>query len=207
MAKIRIAVLASGRGSNFKEIAEAVKKKEIDAEIALFLTDNPQATAISIAKEHGIKTVVVDFNRYADKEKADLEFKKALDAARIDLIVLAGYLRIIRSKALLEAYRYKIINIHPSLLPAFAGGIRAQQDAFDHGCKVSGLTIHFVTPEVDGGQIIYQEAVYIGDCGSAEEVAEKILVREHASYKKVIDSFSKGKYKIEGKRTIFVPNK
>ena len=207
MGKLRIAVLASGRGSNFKAIAEAVRAREINAEVVLFLTDNPEASALAIAKEHAIKSVVVDFKKYPNKEDADLEFKKALDAAKVDLIVLAGYLRIIRSKKLLEDYSYRIINIHPSLLPAFAGGTRAQQDAFDYGCKVSGLTIHFVTPEVDGGQIIHQEAVSIADCKSGDEAAAKILVREHLAYKKVIDSFSKGKYKIEGRRAVFIENK
>ncbi len=106
--------------------------------------------------------------------------------------MLAGYMRIIRSKELLVAYHNKIINIHPSLLPEFKGSTNAQKDAFEAGCKVSGLTIHYVTAEVDGGKIIYQQKVDISDCKTANEVAAKILKEEHKAYSKVINEIAEG---------------
>ncbi|MFA6530329.1 MAG: phosphoribosylglycinamide formyltransferase [Candidatus Micrarchaeia archaeon] len=206
MSKLKIAVLASGRGSNFKAIAEAVKKGEVDAEISILITDKQDAGAIQIAKSYNILVQFIDFTKYSNKEDGDLEIKKVLDSKGVGLVVLAGYMRILRSRALLDAYKFKIINIHPSLLPAFKGSTHAQNDAFDYGCKVSGLTIHFVTADVDGGQIIYQEAVDISDCKTGSEAAVKILKKEHEAYKKIIDSFSKGKYEIKGNRAEFVRN-
>lgn len=204
MARLNIAVLASGRGSNFKALIDAVTNKEINGGIVALITDNPHAPAIDHAKTAGIPVEIVDFKDFADREDADQRIKALLDEYGADLVVLAGYMRILRSKELFDKYRYKIINIHPSLLPAFKGSTHAQKDAFDYGCKISGLTIHFVTDDVDGGPIIYQQAVDISDCKSAEETAEKILREEHNAFKKVIDSFSKGKYLIEGKKAVYI---
>jgi phosphoribosylglycinamide formyltransferase-1 len=201
--KIRVAVLASGRGSNFRAISEAAKKGEISADMVVLISDNPAAAAISYAKENKIPVELVDFGKFQNKEDADLEIKKTLDRYKADLVVLAGYMRIVRSKVLLDAYKYRIINIHPSLLPAFTGSTHAQKDAFEYGCKVSGLTIHFVTADVDGGAVIFQKAIDISDCKSADETAAKILKVEHESYKKVVDSFAKGKYRVEGRRVIY----
>lgn len=204
MATISVAVLASGRGSNFKAILDGIKNKDTDAGIEVLITDNPHAYAIEYAKAEDISVEIVDFKEFARREDADLRIKELLDAYETDLVVLAGYMRILRGKELFDAYRYRIINIHPSLLPAFKGSTNAQKDAFEYGCKVSGLTIHFVTDDVDGGPIIYQQAVDISECRSAEEVSEKILREEHNSYKRVIDSFSKGRYLIEGRKAIYV---
>jgi len=200
MHKIKIAVLASGRGSNFQAIINSVKAGQINAELKLLITDNPNAQAVERAKKAGIATEIIDKKIVSDKELFDEKILEILRKNSIELVVLAGYMRIIRSKKLLDAYKYKIINIHPSLLPAFAGGMHAQQDAFDYGVKISGLTIHFVTSDVDHGPIIYQEAVDISDCKSADEVAEKILKIEHQAYKKIVNSFSLGKYIVEGKK-------
>jgi phosphoribosylglycinamide formyltransferase-1 len=204
MATLNIAVLASGRGSNFKAIIDGAKIGEVDCNIRVLITDNPRAGAIEHAKANRIPVEIVNFKEFAAPEEGDLKIKEILDSYEVDLVVLAGYMRIIRAKELLDAYRYKIINIHPSLLPAFKGSTHAQKDAFEYGCKVSGLTIHFVTEDVDGGPIIFQKAVDISDCNSADEVAEKILREEHAAYKKVIDTFAKGRYIIEGRRTIYI---
>ena len=204
MNKISIAVLASGRGSNFKAMLNGIRKGEVNAEIKVLVTNNPQAGAIKIAKRNNIPVEIIEIEKFSDREQFDLEIKKKLDSCHVDLVVLAGYMLLIKSKELLSAYRYHIINIHPSLLPAFQG-LNAQKQAFEYGVKISGLTIHFLDEELDHGPIIYQEAVDISDCNSAEEVAEKILKREHKAYKKVIYSFSKGKYIIEGRRAKFVP--
>ncbi|MEM2908746.1 MAG: phosphoribosylglycinamide formyltransferase [Candidatus Bilamarchaeaceae archaeon] len=199
MERIPIAVLASGRGSNFLAITEAAERGECAANIKVLITDNPKARAIELARAHGIPTEVVERKKFSEREKFDLEIKRILDNYGVELVVLAGYMRVIISKELLDAYKYKIINIHPSLLPAFKGSTHAQQDAYEYGCKISGLTIHFVTADVDGGPIIYQEAVDISDCRSGEEVAEKILKHEHIAYPKIVDSFAKGQYIVDGR--------
>jgi len=207
MEKTPIAVLASGRGSNFLAIAEAVKKGECAAEVKVLITDNPQAKAIDIAKANGIPAEVIDKKAFPEREKFDSEIKKTLDKYHVELVVLAGYMRIIVSKELLDAYKYRIVNIHPSLLPAFKGTTHAQREAFEYGCKVSGFTIHFVTGDVDGGPIIHQKCVDISDCKSRDEVAAKIIKSEHEAYPKVVDSFAKGKYEVHGRRVIYIPRK
>jgi phosphoribosylglycinamide formyltransferase-1 len=201
--KIPIAVLASGRGSNFLAIVEAIKKGECAADVKVLITDNPEAKAIDIAKTNNIPSEIINKKTIPDREQFDLEIKKTLDCYGVQLVVLAGYMRIIVSKQLLDAYKYKIINIHPSLLPQFKGSTHAQHEAFHYGCKVSGLTIHFVTADVDGGPIVYQEKVDISKCKSGDEVAAEILKHEHKAYPKVVDSFAKGKYEIKDGRAIY----
>jgi len=198
MENISIAILASGRGSNFQAILDAIESGECAADVKVFITDNPEAKAIERAKGKNIPVEIINKKEIKDREQFDLEIKKRLDEYKVELVVLAGYMRIIRSKELLGAYKYKIINIHPSLLPAFKGTTHAQHDAYDYGCKVSGLTIHFVTDDVDGGPIIYQEAIDISDCNSGDEVAAKIIKAEHKAYPKVVDSFAKGEYVVDG---------
>jgi phosphoribosylglycinamide formyltransferase-1 len=196
---IRIAVFASGRGSDFQSIIDGVAKGEVNAKIELLVTDNPSAYAIERAKQAGIAYVVFEPKNYATREQFDEAIMTKVDSISPDLVVLAGYMRIIRSKEFLQKYSGKILNIHPSLLPKYPGA-HAQKDAFEAGEKVSGLTIHFVDDSLDGGPIIYQEKVDISDCKSADEVSAKILGREHDALPKIVDSFSKGKYMIEGKK-------
>jgi len=203
MEKLPIAVLASGRGSNFQAILDAIDSGECAAEVKVFITDNPEAKAIERANTKNIPVEVIDKKEIKDREQFDLKIKKKLDEYKAGLVVLAGYMRIIKSKELLDAYKYKIINIHPSLLPAFKGTTNAQHEAYDYGCKVSGLTIHFVTDDVDGGPIIYQEAIDISGCKSGDEVAAKIIEHEHKAYPKVVDSFAKGNYVVEGKHVVY----
>lgn len=202
--KISVAVLASGRGSNFSAIADGITSGEVNAEIKVLITNNPDAKAIDVARKNSIAVEIIEKRKFKSREKMDLGIKKVLDRHNVDLVVLAGYMLLITSKELLNAYRNKIINIHPSLLPAFKGSVHAQQDAFEYGCRISGVTIHFVTDDVDGGPVLYQEAVDISACKNAEETAEKILLAEHSAYKKVVDSFSKGTYIVEGRRAIFI---
>ena len=204
MKKISIAVLASGRGSNFHAIINGIKKGEVSAEIKVLLTNNPDAGAIKIAKRNNIPVEVVEKEKFPDREQFDLEIKKKLDGYDVELVVLAGYMLLIKSKTLLDAYRNRIINIHPALLPAFPG-LEAQKQAFEYGVHVSGVTIHFVDESLDHVPIIHQEAVDISDCKTTDEAAKKILKKEHGTYKKVIDSFSRGKYVIEGRKAKFVP--
>lgn len=203
---VKVAILASGRGSNFFAILEEIKASRCDAEIKVLITNNQEAPAIEIAKKNSIPVEFVDKSKFKKREEMDDFIKKLLDRYGVELVVLAGYMLLIKGKSLLSAYKNRIINIHPALLPAFPGE-NAQKQAFDAGAKVSGVTIHFVDETLDGGPIIYQEKVDISDCRSADEVAAKILKTEHKAYARVVDSFSKGHYMVEGKRAKFVENK
>jgi len=202
MSKIRVAVLASGTGSDFQSIIDGIEAGSVNARITLLITDNPTAFALERAKKHGIPSKTFGPDKYSKREDLDKAIKSALDSEKPDLVVLAGYMRIIKDTGLLRAYSGRMINIHPSLLPAFPGA-HAQEDAFKAGEKVSGFTIHFVDDTLDGGPIIYQEPVDISGCKSADEVKAKILAREHIGLPMIVDSFSKGRYRIEGKRAFF----
>ncbi|OIO21730.1 phosphoribosylglycinamide formyltransferase [Candidatus Micrarchaeota archaeon CG1_02_47_40] len=202
---MKIAVLASGRGSDFQSIIDGIERGEVNAKIEEMITDNPSASAIEKAKKHSIDWKVVERKNYASREEHDEEIMKELDACKVELVVLAGYMGVIKNKNLLEKYRGKIINIHPSLLPKYPGA-HAQRDAFEAGEKVSGFTIHFVDESLDGGAIIYQEKVDISECKSVDEAAAKILEREHIGLPKIVDSFAKGKYEIRGREVKYFPN-
>ena len=203
--KIRVAVLASGRGSDFQSIIDGVEGGSVNAEIVLLITDNPEARAIGRAKMHGIPFAVILPKDYGAREEHDRAIKERLDGVRPDLVVLAGYMRIIKDRLLLKAYEGRMINIHPSLLPLFPGA-HAQRDAFEAGARVSGFTIHFVTDALDGGPIIYQERVDISGAKSADDVAAVILEREHAGLPRVVQMFADGKFKIEGKKVTYRKN-
>ncbi|VVB99674.1 Phosphoribosylglycinamide formyltransferase [uncultured archaeon] len=200
---IRVAVLASGRGTDFQSLIDGVKEGKVNAEIVALITDNPDAAAIGRAEENNIPSIVIEHEK---REELDAGIKETLDELKPDLVVLAGYMRIIRSKALLSSYAGKIINIHPSLLPKYPGA-HAQKDAFDAGEKISGFTIHFVDDSLDGGPIIYQEKVDISACKDWEEPASAILKREHEGLPKVVDMFSKGKFSVSGKKVSYSPNR
>lgn len=199
MPKIKVAVLASGRGSDFQSIIDAIDRGEVNAEIVLLITDVPEAKAIERAKKHGIPFTAIPARDYPSREEHDRAIHKKLDEAKPDLVVLAGYMRIIRDHGFLRAYEGTMINIHPSLLPSFPGA-HAQRDAFEAGVKISGYTIHFVTDSLDAGPIIYQEAIDISGCKSADEAAAKILEREHAGLPKVVQMFAEGKFAIKGRK-------
>lgn len=187
---VSLVVLASGRGSNFKAIVDAIARGECRADVLALISDNPDAMALGIARAHSIPAHYVNPKDFASREAFDEAVLALLESYKPDLVALAGYMRIIRSKKLLSTYKNRILNIHPSLLPKYPGA-HAQEDAFNAGEKISGLTIHFVDETLDGGKIIYQEKVDISACKSADEVADAILAREHIAYPKAIDSFNK----------------
>ncbi len=189
---VSLVVLASGRGSNFKALIDAIASGSCDAKILALISDNPDAKAIEIARENSIPSHFVNPDDFATRELFDEAVLALLDSYKPDLAVLAGYMRIIKSPKLLSAYKNRIINIHPSLLPKYPGA-HAQKDAFEAGEKISGLTIHFVDESLDGGKIIYQEKVDISGCKSADEAAAAILEREHIAYPKIIDSLARKK--------------
>ena len=206
MAKVKVAVLASGRGSNFKAITEEIKAGRCNAEIKVLITNNPEAGAIETAKQNNIPVEIVKRESFGNRTEMDDKIKELLDSYGTELVVLAGYMLILKGKNLLDGYKNKIINIHPALLPSFPG-VDAQKQAFDYGVNISGVTIHFVDESLDAGPVIYQEVVDISDCKTADEAAAKILKTEHKAYAKVVDSFSHGKYIVEGRRAKFIPNK
>jgi phosphoribosylglycinamide formyltransferase-1 len=202
---VPVAVLASGRGSNFKAILDAIAAGSCDAQIKILITNNPDAPAIKIAQDNKIPVEIVERKNFKTRDEMDGAILVALQRHGAELVVLAGYMLVLKGKNLLEAYKNRIINIHPALLPAFPGAT-AQKDAFEYGVKVSGVTIHLVDETLDAGSILYQEAVDISDCRTADEVSARILKVEHSAYAKVVDSFSKGHYDVEGRRAIYVRN-
>ena len=199
MGKIRVGVLASGRGTDFQSIIDAVKSGKVNADLCMLISDNPEAPALERAKKNSIPAICIERKNYLSNEEFDEAISKKLTEYNLDLVVLAGYMRIIRSKKFFADFSDKTINIHPALLPNFPG-THAQKDAFEHKVRFSGYTIHFVDESVDGGPIIYQEAVGIGNCKTEDEVKEKILEREHIGLPLIVNTFSKGKYIIKGKK-------
>ncbi len=197
---LKLAVLASGRGSNLQAIVDNIEKGRINAEIVLVLSDNPNAYALKIAKDHFITTQVLPFQKGGDRSKYGIALAEKVTASGAELVVLAGFMRILPN-AFLDMFPQKIINIHPALLPSFPG-MHAQEQAFVYGVKVSGCTVHFVDAGVDTGPIIAQRAVDIGSCKDADEVADAILVEEHKLYSEVLSYFAAGWVKIENGRVI-----
>jgi len=189
--RYRVAVLASGRGSDFQSIIDVVKSGRSDALLVGLITDNPDAKAIGRAEENGLPAFYIP---HSSREELDNGILKKLDELEPDLVVLAGYMKVIKSHELLEKYKGKLINIHPSLLPKYPGA-HAQQDAFEAGEKESGFTIHYVDESLDGGKIIYQEKVDISGCKTWEEAAQAILAREHVGLPMIVNRFAKGEIK------------
>lgn len=177
---MRLAVLLSGRGSNFQAIHEAIERGELEAEIVCVISNRPGAPGITRAREYGYDTHVLDHKTFANRAAHEAEVLRVLDAARPDYIVLAGYMRLL-SAAFVERYRNRILNIHPSLLPAFPG-VDAQAQALGHGVKISGCTVHFVDENLDAGPILVQRAVPVLPTDTVETLSARILEEEHRAY-------------------------
>jgi phosphoribosylglycinamide formyltransferase-1 len=197
---VRLAILLSGRGSNFQAIHEAVAAGTLDAEIALVLSNRPDAPGIERAREYGYAAHVVDHKGFANRAAHEEEVLRLLDTVRPDFIVLAGYMRLL-SAAFVERWRDRILNIHPSLLPAFPG-VDAQAQAVAHGVKVSGCTVHFVDEHLDAGPIIVQRIVEVREDDNASTLAARILEQEHGAYVEALRMLSGG-YRIDGRRVFF----
>jgi phosphoribosylglycinamide formyltransferase-1 len=182
--RARIAILISGRGSNMVALAEAARDGRIaNAEIAIVISDQPNAAGLDKAKQLGIETLVVE-RRGRPRAEHDREVVAALQSRHIDLVCLAGYMRVL-SGEFIAAYRGRILNIHPSLLPAFPG-LDAQKQAIEHGVKSSGCTVHFVDETLDGGPIIAQRVVPVADDDTVETLSARILVEEHKLYPEAV---------------------
>jgi len=195
---INIGVLASGRGTNLQAIIEAVEEGRIEGKIKIVISDNRNAFALKRAAQNSIETQYIDFNKFKNRENYDKRVVECLKEKGVDLVVLAGYMRIL-SPYFTKAYKKKIINIHPALLPSFSG-LHAQRQAIEYGVKVSGCTVHFVDEGVDSGPIILQKVVEVKDNDTEESLAERILKEEHQIYPRAIQLFSKGRLVIKGRR-------
>lgn len=198
----RLAVLVSGRGSNFEAIARNIAAGKLDAEIAIVISNNPDAKALETAAALGIKALCVP-SKGVDSDTYAARVRDVLAPLGIDLIVLAGFMRRV-GQPLLEAYPQRILNIHPALLPAFPG-MHVQQQALDYGVKFSGCTVHFVDSGMDTGPIVAQAAVPVLDDDTAESLAARILAEEHRIYTEAIALVLSGKYRIEGRRVVRTP--
>jgi phosphoribosylglycinamide formyltransferase 1 len=193
-----VAIFASGNGTNFSAIARAVKKGSLKVNLALLVCDNPEAKVIGRAKELGIKVALVSREDFVSKDGFESRIVKHLKEEKIDLIVLAGFMRLL-SKSLVVKYKGKIINVHPSLLPCFKGG-HAIKDAFDYGVKVTGVTVHFVDELMDHGPIILQKEVIINNSDTLDGLEAKIHKIEHKLYPQAIDLFVKGKLRVRDRK-------
>jgi phosphoribosylglycinamide formyltransferase-1 len=195
---LRLAVLASGRGSNFLAILEAIRQGRLNAQIKVLISDKSDALALQKAEEAGIPHIFIDPRLYSDRQSYESDIVKELKAKEIDLVVLAGYMRLV-GKVLLQSYPHRILNIHPALLPSFTG-LHAQRQAIDYGVKFSGCTVHFVDDGMDTGPIIEQAVVPVLPDDTEDDLAGRILVQEHILYARVLQWFAEGRVYIEGRK-------
>jgi phosphoribosylglycinamide formyltransferase-1 len=205
LARLRVGVLASGRGSNLKALVEAAGRGDLDAEIAVVISDVPDSGALRIAKGAGVDAVYVDPEKKKARmtEAAEQRIIDELTSRSVDLVALAGFMRIL-SPRLVGAFRMRILNIHPSLLPSFPG-LRVQKKALEYGVKFSGCTVHFVDEGVDTGPIIIQAVVPVLDDDTEETLSARILEEEHKIYAEAIRRFASGRLKVEGRRVTLLP--
>jgi len=195
---LKIAVFASGRGSNFQSIIDHIKSGEIPAEIKLLISDRQQAGALKRAEHEDVEHVFINPTHFETKADYEKELIGLLKNAGVELIVLAGYMRIL-SPLFVKEFKNQIINIHPSLLPAFKG-LDAQKQAVDYGVKYSGCTVHFVDQGMDTGPIIKQAVVEVKADDSADDLAARILKEEHNIYSEAVKLIAEGKIEIEGRK-------
>lgn len=200
--RLRVAVLASGRGSNLQAVIEAIESGQLPAEIVCVISNKRDAVALERARKHGLKDLFVDpkpFSGRPDSREAyDLALLEILQQHEVELVLLAGYMKIVTA-VLVNAYANRMMNIHPSLLPSFPG-LDVQKKAIEWGCKLAGCTVHFVTEGVDEGPIIIQAAVPILDHDTPERLAARILVQEHKIYPRAVQLFAEGRLQVEGRR-------
>jgi len=195
--KKRIAVLASGRGSNFQAVVEAIAAGRIPAACVALITDNPKAYAIERAETAGVPVLVLDYASFPSKGAYEHALLAAMQQQKADLFVLAGYMRILGT-AIIQAFPQKIVNIHPALLPSFTG-LHAQRQAVAYGVKVAGCTVHFVDENLDCGPIIIQKCVPVLKDDDEDSLAERILIEEHTCYPEAIRLFCEDRLEIAGR--------
>jgi phosphoribosylglycinamide formyltransferase-1 len=196
--RLRIGVLASGRGSNFEAIVRAIASGAVPATLSVLITDRPEAGARCIARAHGIESLCIDPREHPGREAHEKTVITALDDREVGLVCLAGYMRLL-SGSFVKHFEGRLLNIHPSLLPAFPG-LHAQRQALEHGVRVAGATVHFVDEGMDTGPIVLQSAVAVAAGDTEETLSARILAEEHRIYPEAIRLFSEGRLAIEGRR-------
>jgi len=199
----RLGVLISGRGSNLQALIDAIATRRLDASIAVVISNRKDAAGLERARAAGIESMVLSHRDFASRDDYDRALARELRGRGVGLVCLAGFMRLVGTE-LIEAFPSRILNIHPSLLPAFPG-LDAQKQAIEHGVTVSGVTVHLVTAELDGGPIVIQRAVPVMPGDTAESLAERILEEEHRAYPEVVQMILDGGWRLEGRR--FVPAK
>ena len=198
--RARLAVLISGRGSNLQSIIDSIAAGDVDASIALVVSNRADAAGLKRARDAGIETVHLNPRDYADRDAYDRAIAEVLRAREVTLVCLAGYMRLVR-QPLLDAFPQRILNVHPSLLPAFPG-LDAQRQALAHGVQVTGATVHLVTNELDGGPIVLQAAVPVLPDDTVDTLSARVLVQEHRIYPEAIRIVLDRRWKVEGRRFV-----
>ncbi|MDO9516254.1 MAG: phosphoribosylglycinamide formyltransferase [Syntrophales bacterium] len=198
MKKINLGVLVSGGGTNLQSIIDSIAAGKMDATIQVIISNIPGVRSLERARKHDIPAVVIDHERFATREDFDREMVSVLKAHHVDLVVMAGFMRIL-TPVLLKAFPLKIINIHPALLPSFQG-LHVQEKAFDYGVKFSGCTVHFVDEGVDTGPIIIQAVVPVYGDDTAEMLQQRILEEEHRIYPQAIQLYAEGRLEVTGRK-------
>jgi phosphoribosylglycinamide formyltransferase-1 len=201
----RLAVLISGRGSNLQSIIDAIAAGRLDATIQVVVSNRADAAGLARATRADVEALHVSPREYASRDEYDAALAKALLERCVDLVCLAGFMRLV-GRPLLDAFPDRILNIHPSLLPAFPG-LDAQRQALAHGVRVTGATVHLVTSELDGGPIVLQAAVPVLDDDTVDSLAARVLVEEHRIYPEAIGIVLDGGWRIEGRRFISAPDR
>ncbi|HVS15481.1 MAG TPA: phosphoribosylglycinamide formyltransferase [Thermoanaerobaculia bacterium] len=200
-ARSRVAVLLSGRGSNYRALQEAVDRGRIPAEIVLVVSNVPGAAGLEAAATAGVPTRLIPHRSEPDRRTHEAKVLAALDQARVEWVCLAGYMRLL-SAEFVERYRWRILNIHPSLLPSFPG-LDVHRQALDYGVQVSGCTVHLVDAGLDSGPIVVQRAVPVLEDDTPESLAERILVEEHHAYPEALRRLLREPWRVEGRRVRF----
>jgi phosphoribosylglycinamide formyltransferase-1 len=196
----RLGVLISGRGSNLQAIIDAVRRGDLDATIAIVVSNRAEAAGLERARQAGIDTACVLARDYPERAQYDVAVASLLRSRDVGLVCLAGFMRLVGAP-LLEAFPNRILNIHPSLLPAFPG-LEAQRQAIEHGVRTSGATVHLVTAELDSGPIVLQSPVPVLEGDTPDSLAARILVEEHKLYPQAIQILLEGQWRIEGRRFV-----
>jgi phosphoribosylglycinamide formyltransferase-1 len=195
--QLRLGVLASGRGSNFQSILDEIQKGNLSASVRILITDNPDAYAIERAKKNNIEFLILRPNNFQSKDEYYKKIADELKIREVELVILAGFMRIV-GKPLIDAFPFRIMNIHPALLPAFPG-LHAQKQAVNYGVKISGCTVHFVDEGMDTGPIIIQAAVPVYHDDTEETLSQRILEQEHKIYPEAIRLYSEGRLEVKGR--------
>ena len=196
----RLGVLISGRGSNLQSLIDAIAAGRLDATIAVVISNTPDAFGLGRARAAGIESLVVSHRGWSSRDEFDRALVRELQSRQVGLVCLAGFMRIVGA-SLIDAYPNAILNIHPALLPSFTG-VNAQRQAIDHGVKISGVTVHFVTGDLDEGPIIVQRAVPVLDDDTDATLGSRILEQEHLAYPEAVGIVLDGAWKVDGRRFV-----